>query len=266
MPHHFVGDFPVWTVPMGNGANRALLLHCALARSGVWTPMMAKLGVGLSAIAMDLPGHGRSGDWDGTGDYHDLALSLALDVLGQTPADLIGHSLGATLALRLALARPDLVRSLTLIEPVYFAAAQGTVAAKRHAASQQQFSDPLLAGDTVTATRYFVGLWGDGRDWEALAEAERAYCMDRIHLIPATERQLVGDAAKALAPGRLEALTMPVLLLQGADSPPIIDAIHTALAARLPDARRVVVPGASHMLPVTHPAETAQEIAAFLRL
>ena len=72
------------------------------------------------------------------------------------------------------------------------------------------------------------------------------------------------DRERLLAPGRLEALDLPVLLLEGAQSPPIVAAIQSVLAARLPRAKRAIVPGAAHMLPITHPREVAELIRASL--
>ncbi len=46
----------------------------------------------------------------------------------------------------------------------------------------------------------------------------------------------------------------------GEDSPPVIPAIADALAARLPDVGRARVPGAGHMLPITHPRQVAELI------
>ena len=60
------------------------------------------------------------------------------------------------------------------------------------------------------------------------------------------------DATRAL-----EAIDAPVLLISGAESPPVIHAIAGALAGRLPDVGRANVPGAGHMLPITHPDEVA---------
>ena len=48
-----------------------------------------------------------------------------------------------------------------------------------------------------------------------------------------------------------------MLLISGAESPPVIHAIADALAGRLPDVGRANVPGAGHMLPITHPDEVA---------
>jgi pimeloyl-ACP methyl ester carboxylesterase len=73
-------------------------------------------------IAFDLPGHGRSADWDGASDYHHLSTQIAASFLTE-PVDLIGHSFGATVALRLAVEQPQKLRSLILIEPVFFAVA-----------------------------------------------------------------------------------------------------------------------------------------------
>ena len=62
----------------------------------------------------------------------------------------------------------------------------------------------------------------------------------------------------------LESLGVPVLLVDGDQSPPIIDAIQTELARRLPMVSRAVVPGAGHMLPLSHPQALARLVAAHL--
>ena len=50
---------------------------------------------------------------------------------------------------------------------------------------------------------------------------------------------------------------MPVLLIRGDRSPRIIARIADEIAARLPDVGVATVPGAGHMVPITHPDETA---------
>jgi pimeloyl-ACP methyl ester carboxylesterase len=55
-----------------------------------------------------------------------------------------------------------------------------------------------------------------------------------------------------------------VLLVEGAESPPIIDAVQEELARRLPQARRLIVPGAGHMVPITHPDIVARAVQAHL--
>jgi pimeloyl-ACP methyl ester carboxylesterase len=89
---------------------------------------------------------------------------------------------------------------------------------------------------------------------------------ERIHLIPPQDVTLFEDRHRLLAPGRLERVAIPVLLLEGADSPPIIHEVNDALARRLADARVVSIPGASHMGPVTHAAEVAAAMTELLEL
>lgn len=60
------------------------------------------------------------------------------------------------------------------------------------------------------------------------------------------------DSANILRDGGLEAIDAPVMLISGENSPPVIHAIADALAGRLPDVGRATVPGAGHMLPLTH--------------
>lgn len=238
------------------GTRPVLALHCSLAHAGAWGPLAEQL-TGITLTATDQPGHGKAADWDGVSDLHQIATEDAIAMaqhLGQGQAiDLMGHSFGGTVALRVALQRPDLVRSLTLIEPVLFAAARGDPVFAAFQARHAQVVERLRAGDHDTALRLFQADWGAGEALETLPERTRTYMLDRIALIGAQNDVLMADTAGLLRPGGLEALRLPVLLIEGAKSPEIIGAIHTVLAARLPVVQRLVVPGAGHMLPITHP-------------
>jgi pimeloyl-ACP methyl ester carboxylesterase len=77
---------------------------------------------GRRAIAFDLRGHGLSDKPEATADYTTAALlgdlHALMDAMELARADVIGHSLGGSLALRLALESPDRVRKLVLADPV----------------------------------------------------------------------------------------------------------------------------------------------------
>jgi lipase len=62
----------------------------------------------------------------------------------------------------------------------------------------------------------------------------------------------------------LESIGVPVLLIEGADSPPIIDAVQTELDRRICQSTRLIVPGAGHMVAITHPDAIAGRVQAHL--
>lgn len=253
---------------IGTGARSVLALHCSLAHGGAWVALAAHLP-DTTLIAPDLPGHGTAPDWDGRSDLHTLATRQTLDLLRQTgPLDVIGHSFGATVALRAALEEPDLIRSLTLIEPVLFCAARAAdwMGWPGYLADHAPFAAHMAAGRREDAARHFQSIWGAGTPWDQTPARQRAYIVDRIHLIPAQNATLLDDAAGILSPWRLESLGIPTLLVEGAQSPPIIAAINDELARRLPQVTRATIPGAAHMAPVTQPAACAAAIAAHLAL
>lgn len=252
------GGFPVFTRSFGTGPKPALLLHCALAHSKIWTPLATRLSDRLSMIAPDMPGHGRSAPWDGRSDLHDQVTAIARDCLGDG-GHVIGHSFGATVALRLAMEVPDKVHSLSLIEPVLFAAARESDEAvfQRYLDNSRGFATALEQEDWVSAAADFIDIWGDGRPWDALTEKERTLFSAQMPFIRDTEPCVTEDANGLLAAGRPEAIRCPTQLIRGAHSEPVIAAIHATLARRIPGAVDTVVAGAGHMVPITHPDAVA---------
>lgn len=242
----------------GDKDRRALALHCMMGNAAYWGPIAARLGRRVDLSAFDMPGHGRSGPWTdqpGGPDFHTAVTRIAASFIDR-PLDLIGHSLGATVALRIAVAAPDAVRSLTLIEPVLFAAAPDPEQAARDAA----LADHLAQGRAEDAARGFIDIWG-AQPFDTLPRPAQQTMARQIGLVAQTEDTLTRDQAGILRDGGLESIDAPVMIIAGERSPTVIHRIADALAARLADVGRASVPDAGHMLPLTHPDQTAGLIA-----
>jgi len=244
------------------------LLHCTLAHSGAWKGLIEALGEGCHMVAMDLPAHGRSGprDPDVTWQTQSTNMAIALLERGKTPVDLIGHSFGATVALRIAVERPELVRSLTLIDPVFFSAAKdaGRREFEDHMGLHNWFYELLDQGDFAGAARAFNAIWGGQDEWDALSEKQQAYMTDRIGMIKAGGDSVLGVGPDYIPLGTVAKVAVPVLLIEGAETDPIIMAVQQSLHQVLPHSKSVIIPGAGHMVAISHPAEVAAELRAYL--
>ncbi|MEL7211716.1 MAG: alpha/beta hydrolase [Pseudomonadota bacterium] len=259
MPRHTHVGLSVYAKTYGTEPD-TLFIHCSLAHQGAWAPLIA--ATGLHGVAFDLPGHGRSADWDGQTDYQAQTAEIALSFC-EEPQHVVGHSFGATVALRLALDHPENVRSLTLIEPVFFAAARGTPAFEAHEAAFAPFVDAMERGNKAEAARLFTDIWGSGAPWDSLPDGQRRYITERIHLILAGAPAINDDNAGQLTPGRLEALEIPTLLIGADQSDQVTAAINAILQQRLPNAQSVQVKGTGHMGPISHPKLYAPAVTSF---
>ncbi len=251
-------------IQFGSGDATALMVHCSLSNARSWAPLAGQMGAEFSALAFDLPGHGQSQDWTGTQDYQDACVDVAATYLDR-PLDLVGHSFGATVALRLALAYPRYVRSVVLFEPVYFYAGLTDFPElrPRYDGEYNEFAALLQCGDLAAAARHFMQRWGDGPDWDHLPAPHQSAITRRIHLIAAGGAALHGDPHGMLSSGGLDQLPMPVMLVRGDQSHYMMDPIHTALARRIPRCDQIVVEGAGHMVPITHAADCATLVHQF---
>ncbi|MGV0606213.1 alpha/beta fold hydrolase [Mycolicibacterium sp. XJ1904] len=108
---------PISSLKFGDAPPRVVFLHGGGQNAHTWDTVI--VGLGEPALAIDLPGHGRSA-WREDGDYGPKNNAVAIEPVVRSlasDADLVvGMSLGGLTALRLAVAAPDLVRSLVLVD------------------------------------------------------------------------------------------------------------------------------------------------------
>lgn len=133
-----VGERPAPTVPSvslevdgpvgdlfvddGGGAGPAVVfLHGLGGSSRQWQPQLARLRPRRRALALDLRGHGDSAPADDPDAYtlegYRRDLETVLETLDLERVILVGHSLGATVALAHASRRPEQVAGLMLVDP-----------------------------------------------------------------------------------------------------------------------------------------------------
>jgi len=101
----------------GDAVPRVVFLHGGGQNAHTWDTVI--VGLGEPALALDLPGHGRSA-WREDGDYGPKLNATAVEPVVRElapDADLVvGMSLGGLTALRLAVTAPELVRKLVLVD------------------------------------------------------------------------------------------------------------------------------------------------------
>ncbi|GGT28447.1 alpha/beta fold hydrolase [Nonomuraea spiralis] len=116
-PGRMIGPVHVRSTPHGP-REQAVFVHGLAGSATNWTDLMDELKDTVTGHALDLPGAGFSPapeDGDYTVAHHARSVVELMEHTG--PAHLFGNSLGGAVAVRVAAARPDLVRSLTLISP-----------------------------------------------------------------------------------------------------------------------------------------------------
>jgi pimeloyl-ACP methyl ester carboxylesterase len=232
----------------------------------VWQAFARRLLPELEAVAPDLRGHGQS-DAPPAGyaptDYaHDLVELIEGAPWLAAPVPVIGHSLGALVAVTLAKLRPDLVPWLVLLDPpldpelrnpeiasVYRLrhAAPGELEAyllSRNPGAGQLLAQSLAKLFRVASDAAFEALLDPANGDGAAGKAPSA-----------------GTAAAQLAPR----IQPPCLVLQAdpAHGGVLGDAAARAFVDRLPNGRLLKIPGASHALHASHPAEVARAILEF---
>ena len=228
----------------------ALFLHGFTGSSADWGPFLPALETVTTCVTVDLLGHGGS-DAATDPSRHTLerqAADLAdlLGDLGVVPATMVGYSLGARVALRLAVDRREVVRSLVLLSPspgISDADARAARGDHDEALARQLETDGLAA---------FVDAW----EAQPLFEAEAALpAASRTHTHEARLRNdahglaasLRGAGQGSMTPlhDALPRIGVPTLVVAGERDAIGMERART-VAAAIPGSRLVVLDGVGH--------------------
>lgn len=260
-----------------------MYVHGLGGSSTNWTDVAALLADRLDAVAVDLPGFGRSEPTAQDGyTLRRLAgyLAQVIEQVHGAPVHLIGNSLGGSVSVELAASRPDLVRTLTLVSPampdlrprvgpdmvlpLLLVPGVGRMAERRMAAmtpeERAQGTIDVCFADPSRVPR--------DRLAEAVEEVRRRnelpYAMD------AFLRTLRGLVTAYLAPpskslwARAGLVTVPSLVVWGRED----KLVNVRLAQRTADALRhsrlLVLDHIGHTAQLEAPVETADAVRALL--
>lgn len=250
-----------------DAAPAILCLHCSTGSSRQWRALAARLGDQREIIAPDLLGYGANPVWP-----RERRSSLALEVasvLEQLPADtgpvdVVAHSFGAAVAVKLALGYAHRVRSLTLYEPVLFGLLNqdvNSVSLAEISTLGARMEHALASRDLDTAARQFIDFWSGAGSWDAMAPVRRQSVRGSIDKVRADFGALLADETTTEA---LASLELPVLCLSGGRSPRVTRRIAQLLARTLPGITSKRIDEAGHMGPLTHADEVNACIEVFL--
>jgi len=235
--------------------------------ASIWRPVAAMVQDRFRTAAVNPSGYGDTKAFAGPEPMtlrDEAALSAAViraelpNCLGRT-AHIVGHSYGGTIALVLALAWPDLVGRLTLLEPapyVLLREAGNAVLAEEIEAQNRRFVATVRAGRDAEAMEqyidYFNGRPGYWRRLEDRVQARMLALADRLAVgLDAVERLDMRCAD-------LASIAVPVTVIRGGATDPLHARVSELVAQSIPGATLIDLPGAGHMMTLTHGAEIAE--------
>lgn len=248
----------------GESERAVVLLHNLLCDRSVFDPHVARLARRCRVVTLDFRAHGaRRGAMTPFG-IPDLSRDLlaVLDAAGIGRATLVGVSLGASVAMELALARPERVAGLVLM------AATAGVATPRDRVENGGLTLAVrLLGLRPFLVRKALAILF-GKSFRAERPAAVAARGGRIAAMGVADVLLAARAwlRRPLLLPRLPAIRARTLVVAGDEDVACPPAHGEAIAAAIPGARLVRLPRAGHAITVERPEETAALIEEFLDL
>jgi 3-oxoadipate enol-lactonase len=242
-----------------------VLLHAGIADSRMWEPQWRTFPSRHRVVRYDMRGFGRSpgpsGSFCHAGDLVELLAGLELP-----PPALVGVSLGGSVALEVAIARPDLVSRLVVVAP----GLRGPDFSPETEAGWAEEEAALERGDLDAAVEVNLRMWVDGPQ-RSPEDVE----LDLRRRVGEMQRRAFeiwesGDREARPVPlvpdwqTRLREIAVPTLIVVGELDRPEMHAIADRLEAAIPRARRAVIQATAHVPSMERPREFDDLVLGFL--
>lgn len=242
-----------------------VFLHSGVGTAGEWKQVFSMWPEGYRLVAIDAYRDGTGPGGVGRrslDDYADQVYAVAEHV--GDPVCLVGFSWGGATALRVAVAAPDLVDSLAVVEPEAYALlrTQDDDAYAEICGLRDRWRAHIRAGRWYEAFEEFVDFYngpGSFARWppprrEAFLADQRA--RGDLWDVLFDDNLLTLDA--------LAGVTAPVQVVEGSLTSAVDHAICDVVRRHVPHAQHTLIEGAGHMMPLTHPESLTRALLAGL--
>ncbi|WP_295658824.1 alpha/beta fold hydrolase [uncultured Nocardioides sp.] len=263
------------TLSLGSAGPRIAFLHGLFGQGRNWTQIAKAVigadGTGARALLVDLPDHGRS-PWSHEFSFESYADQVAATLRaagGEDRWTVVGHSIGGKVAMVLALAHPDLVERLAVVDVA--PKSYGDLSRFAGYISAMRALPLLEIGDRADAEERFADVDPD--------PGVRAFLLQNLRreggswrwqsnvALFAADAARGGDSAIADFPAAVldhPPYDGPVLWLAGADSGYVRPGDAEQMRALFPSARLVSVKGVGHWVHSQAPEVTVEALRALL--
>jgi pimeloyl-ACP methyl ester carboxylesterase len=241
-----------------------LLIPPAGSTASTWGTLVGDLAGAGRVIAYDRRGYARSGgEVVRSAAEHTRDAAAILEALEDRPALAVGTSAGATIALDLAVRRPDLVRAVVVHEAAWRAlqhpdvSGLGTLARMQWLACRGRYPD---AAETLLCWVYSYR--DGGSAWDAFPEQWRRTARENGRSVVADLKSSMGGYPRAQD---LAKITAPTVCTYGSRSRSYMRPLTRSLAQAIPTATVREIDGTAHAVPFDAPGNFAQVIAEAIR-
>jgi 3-oxoadipate enol-lactonase len=252
-----VGDRRVPYLLKGSQPNTIVFLPALGTEASVWEETANRFADRYTVVALETGGHSGTPERIDLNQYADDVRAV-LDAVGSTWAHLVGLSLGGMVAQEFALAQPDRVRSLTLVNTTSRLPPE-VAAVYRDRAKKVEIGgiSPILES---TLARWFT----------ADFLSSNSATVQRVRgILEQADPASYAAAARAIANvstyDRLGAIAAPTLVIHGSEDASMPPGASEEIAQRVQQGRVAVMDGLSHMAPIQDPEAFIALLEPFLR-
>jgi pimeloyl-ACP methyl ester carboxylesterase len=256
-------------VDQGAGAP-VVFVHGAWMDHRYWEPQREEVAAHYRFIAYTLRYHGTA-PWPDDGRHYSTATHLAdlttfIGRLNAGAVHLVGLSMGGRLTTLVATEHPDLVRSLTVLEPPLDGLLDDLPEVQPVRDEWRQAFERMRgaaqAGEAIRATRLFYELANDQGPGALDAQQEpfRQMVLDNARTVPLA----LSVPPPVLSRTALGGVKAPTLVVGGELSPRSRALINDVIVQCIPGSRLVVIPEAAHLMSYQNPAAFNDALLEFL--
>jgi len=240
-----------------------VFLHPGLWDRRVWDDqMLAVAGAGFRAVRYDLRGYGVSSRPSASSYSHVRDLVTLLDRLDIAQAAFVGCSMGGEVAIDAAVTAAERMWALVVAS----SGVSGFEPLEQEEdwwdAAMKPVGEALEAGDVERAQELRLRIWAPlGLDDEAGSKI-RSIAFDNLHELTMDESAHEEIEPPALL--RLGQIDVPTLVLTPDHDPPYMRRVGDLIARGVPEARKVTIAGADHVVNLRQPQRFNDEVVRFL--